>query len=169
MIVIFFIAIFVAVRNYCTMTNQTKLNSNINLRVFASFLVAIAGVGLLSDKIFTFELENNFGYNNTPALIWSVVQIVSPVIIIFATFFKPFRISYLVPVYLYFVQLYFVFSSESNDNSLIYFYAIGCVISFLILVFVINRIFRKNNELKNAKISLLEALLDLHIAIYDKK
>lgn len=151
------------------MEKPVKLESNINLRIFASLLVAVAGVLLLSDKIFTFQLENNYGYNNTPAFIWSVVQIASPVIIIFATFFNPYKISYLIPVYLYFVQLYFVFSSENDDTNLIYVYSIGCVICFLFFVFAINKIFRKNNQLKNSKITLLEGLLDLHIAIYDKK
>jgi hypothetical protein len=139
-------------------------------RLFSSLLVATAGVMLICDKLFYFHFENNFGYNNSQTLAWTFAQMFVPIIIILCGFLNPYKIAYLVPVYIYSIQIYFIFSSDTNDKSLMHLYAIGSVICFLITVFVFNIIFKKEENLRE-RVTLLESVLDLsyNIISHDKK
>jgi hypothetical protein len=139
-------------------------------RFFSSLLVAFAGIMLICDKLFSFHFENNFGYNNSQTLAWTCAQMFVPIIIILCVFLNPYKVAYLVPVYIYSIQVYFIFSTSTNDQNLMHLYAIGSVICFLITVFVFNLIFKKEEDLRE-KVTLLESVLDLsyNIMSHDKK
>jgi hypothetical protein len=133
-------------------------------RLFSSLLVATAGVMLICDKLFSFHFANNFGYNNSQTLAWTFAQMVIPIIIILFGFLNPYKIAYLVPVYIYSIQIYFIFSSSTNDSTLMHLYATGSVVCFSIMVLAFNNIFKKEEDLRG-KISLLESVLDLSYTI----
>ena len=137
-------------------------------RILASLLVIIAGLITISDKLFHFHFENNFGYYDSQTLAWTFSQMFAPILLMFAFSLNPYKVSFTVPVYLYAVQIYFIFSSHINDKSLFNFYAIGTVFFFLVCVYVFNLIF-KDEKSKDDRINALEALLDLHINLYAKK
>jgi hypothetical protein len=139
-------------------------------RLFSSFLVIFSGVMLICDKLFSFHFENNFGYNNSQTLAWTCAQMFVPIIIILCVFLNPYKIAYLVPVYIYSIQIYFIFSMSTNDQALMHLYAAGSVACFLITVFVFNLIFKKEENLLQ-KVSLLESVLDLsyNIINHEKK
>ena len=137
-------------------------------RIVASIFVILSGLILISDKLHNFHFSNNFGYYDSQTLVWTFSQMIAPVFLIIAFCLNPYKISFTVPIYIYAVQIYFIFSSNLNDKSLVHLYATGSVILFLVCVFALNAIFKEEKN-KDAKISALEALLDLHIAIYAKK
>lgn len=139
-------------------------------RSVASILVALSGLLLLSDKVFSFKLEDNFHFQDTKTFIWVVSQSLSPLLLAFAANFKPYRLSYIIPAYLYFIQLYWVFNpSIQFDDALLHLYAIGFVIVFIFLVRLINiRIYKARFE-SPEEIGLLKNILDLFIKADAKK
>ncbi|MGG6230941.1 hypothetical protein [Tenacibaculum sp. SDUM215027] len=119
------------------------------LRIFGSLLVALSGFILFIDKVTKgFHLENNFGYDDTETFIWVISQTLSPLILITASVFKPYKTSYLIPIYIYAIQLYWVFESNALlDNGYLHIYATGFCLSFLLLSYVVFKI----NSLKNKR------------------
>ena len=110
-------------------------------RVCSSFLVILTAVGLFSHKFIWWEFENNFGFGDTATFVWMVSILLCPMIAIFlGLVFKPFKTSYLVYVYLYTVQLYWLFSNQSNvDDYLLHVYATGAVAITIFLGYVISK------------------------------
>lgn len=137
-------------------------------RIIASLLVIIAGMITISDKLFTFQFENNFGFYDSQTLAWTISQNIAPILLMLAFSLNPYRVSFTVPVYLYSVQFCFIFSDHVSDRSFFNEYAIGSVILFLFCVFCFNR-FLKTEKEKEERITALENLLDLHITLYAKK
>lgn len=134
------------------------------VRAIASILVALSGLILLSDKVFTFTLENNFGFKSTTAFIWILSQSISPLLLALAANFKPYKLAYTIPVYLYAIQLYWVFDpSIKSDEALLHIYALGCVVIFVLLVWLIRTKIYKAHQERSRRISLLERILDLYI------
>ncbi len=133
-------------------------------RSIASIIVTLSGLLLLSDKVFSFELENNFGFQDTKTLIWVLSQSLSPLLLVFAANFKPYKLSYTIPAYLYFIQIYWVFDPFMRfDDVLLHLYALGFVVIFIFLVRLINiRIYKAHLE-KSHNLSLLQNILDLYI------
>lgn len=110
-------------------------------RIFGSFLVILSVVILFADKVTNFELYNNFSFKNTNVFIWTLTQSLSPFLLIFAVFFKPYKTSFLVPIYFYAIQLYWVFDrSMQLDDYLLHVYAIGVVFFTVFLVYLIDNI-----------------------------
>ncbi|MFC7774069.1 hypothetical protein [Flavobacterium sp. GCM10027622] len=137
-------------------------------RIIASIIVILAGVLTITDKIYTFHFTNNYGFYDSQTLVWTFTQMIAPIILILGFTLNPFKISFTVPVYLYSVQIYFIFSSLTSDKGLVHLYAIGSVLLFIVCVIVFNFIFKEERS-KEEQITALEALLDLHIAIHAKK
>jgi hypothetical protein len=111
------------------------------VRIFGSMLIALSGLILFSDKVITFELDNNYGFNDTPTFIWIFSQSLSPFLILLGSLFKPFKISYFIPVYIYSIQIYWVFQPDIFfDNVFLQTYAIGSVLGFILLSYIIYRV-----------------------------
>lgn len=111
-------------------------------------MVALSGLILFSDKVLTFELQNNFGFKKTSTFIWVLSQSLSPILILVASLFKPYKTSYLIPVYIYSIQIYWVFKPSIRfDDVLLQTYAFGCSIGFLLLSYMLYRI----NKMKSKR------------------
>ena len=148
-------------------SEEKKLKSpvhNTAIRAFASLLIILSGIAPISDKVITFELANNFGFSDTSTFVWTTSQTLAPILMALGAFLKPYRISYLVPIYLFTVQFIWIFgTSYEFDDALLHFYAIGIVICFLILVITINSLFSIAFKRQDSKMSFLEKALDLSI------
>lgn len=138
------------------------------LRLLASFFVILSGLVLVLDKFFVFyniELSNNFGFTNSRNLIFFLSQGFSTILLIFASNLKPYRLFYVVPFYIVIIQYFWVFTSEADgDESFFNIYAIGSSILFIICLFFLDKILKRENKkkiLNKKKISILEAILDL--------
>lgn len=113
----------------------------IKTKIFGSFLVILSVVILFADKVTNFELYNNFGFKNTTVFIWTFTQFLCPFILSISVFFNPYKISFLVPIYFYAIQLYWVFDrSIQLDDYLLHVYAIGVVFFTVFLVYLIGNI-----------------------------
>lgn len=138
-------------------------------RAIASAVVALSGVILYTDKVATFQLENNYGFADTQTFIWVFSQTLSPILIILGANLRPYRIAYLIPIYLYSVQTYWIFRpGVFFDDIYLQAYSIGLTIGFTLLIVIINKLFRKAEETKNVKSSFIEEALDLSIQLHKR-
>lgn len=118
------------------------------IRIIGSFIVALSGLILFSDKVLTIQLENNYGFSKTSTFIWILSQSLSPFLLALSILFKPYKTAFVIPIYFYSIQLYWVFNPKIQlDNYLLQTYAIGVSIGFLLLGIMINKI----NKLKNKR------------------
>jgi hypothetical protein len=129
-------------------------------RIIASLLVVFAGSNLLIDKFIDFKFENNFGFYDSATLVWTISQSLCPILICFASAFKPLKISYTIPIYVYTIQLYWTFTTPKSDREYMYWYCSGTVFLFILAVFLYSKYLAIEKE-KDATISVLQAVLDL--------
>ncbi len=134
------------------------------IRTFASVLVALSGIILFADKVFPYELSNNFGFSDTQTFIWVFSQTLAPLLLIIGLVFRPYFISITIPVYIYFIQMYWVFSPGVRfDDALLQLYALGTVAGFVTLIAAINWYFHNATNQRQRTISQLEKALDLNL------
>jgi hypothetical protein len=139
------------------------------VRSFASLLIVLSGLAPLSDKIISVEIANLHGYPNSVAFIWALFQTLAPILMAFGALLNSYKIAYSVPIYLYSIQLYWVFdASLTLDDVLLHVYAAGFVFSFIFIVIIINNFFNKAFQEQNAKLTFLEKALDLSINLSRK-
>ncbi len=123
------------------------------IRFIGSVLVALSGLILFSDKVINIQLSNTYGFKNTSTFIWVLSQSLSPFLMAIAIVFKPYKTAYVIPVYFYAIQLYWVFNpSIQFDNALLQTYAIGVCMGFILLGYTItkiNRIKTRKEKLNN--------------------
>ncbi len=119
-------------------------NKTTKAKILGSLLVALSGIILFSDKIaniFSFELSNTHGFADSNTFLWVLSQTLSPILILLASLFTPYRTSYLVPVYIYTVQLIWTFNSNLRfDDYLLHLYAIGVCIGYTLLGYLLIKI-----------------------------
>src|SRR5690606_7882942 len=134
------------------------------IRTFASILVALSGLILFVDKIFPYELSNNYGFSDSQTFIWVFSQTLAPLLLVLGLVFRPYFISITIPVYIYFIQMYWVFSPGVRfDDALLQAYAIGTVAGFITLIAAINWYFHHATNQRQRTISQLEKALDLDL------
>jgi len=134
------------------------------IRTFASILVALSGLILFADKIFPYELSNNYGFSDSQTFIWVFSQTLAPLLLVLGLVFRPYFISITIPVYIYFIQMYWVFSPGVRfDDALLQAYAIGTVAGFITLIAAINWYFHHATNQRQRTISQLEKALDLDL------
>lgn len=135
-------------------------------RFFGTFLVVISALITYTDKL-GFELDYNFEYNSTTNFIYALTTTLSPIILAIGANFRPLRISFIFPIFIYSANLFWVLSDNKSDMGYSYHYAFAVVICFILLILFVDKFIKKEKYYKN-KVSLLEALLDLKIAIHEK-
>lgn len=135
-------------------------------RIIGTFLVILSGLITYSDKL-GFEFDYNFGYSSTDNFIFAITTTLSPIILAIGANFKPLRISFVFPIFIFSANLFWMVSDDDSDMGYSYHYAFAVVICFVLLILFVDKFIKKEKYYKN-KISLLEALLDLKIAIHDK-
>lgn len=136
----------------------------VTIRTFASILVALSGLILFADKVITFDLSNNYGFADTQTFVWVFMQTFSPLLLILGLVFRPYKVAIIIPLYIYFIQMYWVFSPGVRfDDALLQTYAIGAVIAFIALIAVINWYFHHATNSRQRTIGQLEQALDLDL------
>ncbi|WP_340065161.1 hypothetical protein [Ascidiimonas aurantiaca] len=121
---------------------ESNSRSGITSRIIGSIFITLSGLVLYLDKVFEyynieFLIPNKFhetGLNFT-GFLWILAQTISPLLIILGSILRPYYFSYLIPVYCYILQLYFIlFDYQIVDNHYITFYSLGTFI-LIVLVF----------------------------------
>ena len=144
-------------------------SSSLNERTsfIASLIIVLSGLVLYADKammgvdIGAF-IPNKFVENGVdPAtFVWIVGQTVSPMLIIAGSILKPHFYAYIVPIYCYILQFYFILIDYSLvDNGYSYWYSLGIAAVLLLIM----QLARKSSErstrvmIEQAKAKLLKA------------
>lgn len=144
------------------------------IRFIGSVLVALSGLILFSDKVINIQLSNTYGFPDSATFIWVLSQSLSPFLMAIAIVFKPYKTAYVIPVYFYAIQLYWVFNpSIQFDNTLLQTYAIGVCMGFILLAYIITKInqIKSKRELENQqfKTEAQEVIKILQQDILNKK
>ena len=139
-------------------------------RLIASFLVLVSGMILLSDifvDYYGIEIANRYGFTTTSNFVYWISMMISQLLLIIATQFKPYRISYLAPIYLISLSIYWImFSGEFDNKSYFNIYVFGFSLLLLAILSLISMLVNKEKieaENKNAKLKLLENIFDLTV------
>ncbi|KIX19689.1 hypothetical protein SY27_17930 [Flavobacterium sp. 316] len=135
-------------------------------RIIGTFLVVLSALITYTDKL-GFELDYNFGYSSTENFIFALTTTLSPIILAIGANFRPLRISFVFPIFIFSANLFWMVSDNDSDMGYSYHYAFAVVICFILLILFVDKFIKKEKYYKN-KVSLLEALLDLKIAIHEK-
>lgn len=118
-----------------------RLGFRLNLKILGSILVILSGFILFTDKVTDITLDNNYGFKSTKTFIWVLSQSLGPLIMAFATLLKPYRSSYVIPVYIYFIQVYWVFRPDIQfDDILLQVYALGTCMLFIFLLYLFHKL-----------------------------
>ncbi|OWP83208.1 hypothetical protein BWK59_11715 [Flavobacterium davisii] len=134
------------------------------LRFLATFILFLAGLINYSDKfIYFFEIQTTdiFGFKSSADFAYALSVTISPILISFASFFKPFKIGYLFPIYVYSCDLIFwLFGANKTDYGNSYWYGFFFV---LLLVSIILIFKNKIKEIESSKLKnkAIEELLEL--------
>lgn len=114
---------------------------------FGTLLIILSGLILYSDKVLA-SINIQFGIPakfkdaglDFQTYIWLLSQTISPLLIILGSILRPYFLSYIIPIYCYCLQLYFIFFDyKIIDDSYLNEYAIGTSV----LLFLIFYMFRK--------------------------
>lgn len=134
--------------------------------LLGAFFCVLSVAILFTDKVTTFGITESYGYANPETFIWMINQSLGPILFGIGAMLRPVRVFYFVPIYIYFIQVYWAFDSSLKvDDPVLHLYAIGFSIGvflfFCFSLFVIKQLTRTNQILiKNIKKSVR------HIAVY---
>ncbi len=121
----------------------SEIEVSFKTRIIGTIFIVFSGLLLYLDKILGYlgiESEYTFGYSNFSNFVWVFTQSVAPVLMILGMYMKPYKLSYVVAVYCYCVQLFWVFSPQYSNDFLISAYAaIGLVMIFILLIVFIKK------------------------------
>lgn len=137
---------------------------------FGAFLIALSGLVLYLDKLFkmfNIELVNLHNYNNTSAYIWSLMQTISPLLIIVGFLFwidekqlRFYLLVILVPLFCYFLQFFYVQSSMSAEDPITWLYIVGSSSLLLVIIYWIKKKLLFLDKALNLKMEMLEKYVE---------
>ncbi len=115
---------------------------NDRMAVTASFIIALSGLLLYADKALAFWdiqiwMPTKFAEKGvSPEIfIWLVAQTLSPILIIIGSVLRPYFYAYLIPIYCYVLQFYFVLIDYSLvDDGYSYMYSLGISILLVLMM-----------------------------------
>ena len=129
---------------------ETNNNSSdsffiVSTKLLGSFLIILSGIILYLDKImlffnYKFIIPEKFivAGMNFQTFIWLISQTISPILLIIGAQIKSYHISYIVPLYCYTLQLFFIFKDyKIIDDTYLYIYAIGSTFLVIIVIKII--------------------------------
>lgn len=129
---------------------ETNNNSSdsffiVSTKLLGSFLIILSGIILYLDKImlffnYKFIIPEKFivAGMNFQTFIWLISQTISPILLIIGAQIKSYHISYIVPLYCYALQLFFIFKDyKIIDDTYLYIYAIGSTFLVIIVIKII--------------------------------
>ena len=137
-----------------------KVQTNIHTRIVGSFIICFSALLLCADKLvqyLPFEIKEIHGFSSLEDYVWVLMQSVAPLVIIVGTLFKPFKITYLVPTYVYCLQLSWSLSENTNDHYLANAYAMGifCTLMFSVL-YILNKIDKRYKKIRSEELEFIE-------------
>ncbi|MEM9884398.1 MAG: hypothetical protein AAF849_00785 [Bacteroidota bacterium] len=115
---------------------------NERLAIIGSLIIALSGLLLYADKALAFwEIEiwmpTKFAEKGvSPEIfIWLVAQTLSPLLIIIGSILRPYFYAYLIPIYCYVLQFYFVLIDYSLvDDGYSHMYSLGISILLVLMM-----------------------------------
>ena len=123
---------------------------------------------LLSDAVvshYDIQIKNTYGFNSASNYVFFASQWIAFYLVIIASQFRPYRISYIVPIYIVSLSFYWLyFTNEFDNKSYFSIYVFGFSLLLLIVISVIallNKEEEKVNNEKKTKLELLENIFDL--------
>ena len=123
---------------------KQKLSSEENFRIFGSLIIALSGFLLFLDKILSnlgIDKDYNYGFYDYYTFVWTLMQSIVPILIIFGAYFRPYLMSFLIPIYAYAIQIIWIFQPNiQTDNGYLHVYAIGTCSFFILLIYLIEKI-----------------------------
>ena len=130
-------------------------------RIIGSILIISSGALLYLDKILMLlkiDSSITYGFSSFYNFIWVLMQSVAPIfIIIIGAYLKPYKSSYLVPIYCYAVQIIWIFNSEYADDFLLTAkYSFGLVILILTLIVILKKMIKLFHIKKNEDEEFIE-------------
>ncbi|ANO49087.1 hypothetical protein B0A78_06785 [Flavobacterium columnare NBRC 100251 = ATCC 23463] len=121
--------------------------------------------------VYNINFNNNHGYNNSADLVWATSIIIAPLLLIIGANMRPYKISYIFPVYTYTTYLFWVFREDKTDYGWPKFYAVFVTLLFIVFMIGMSKIKKKEKiekeEIKK-KIMFLEKMLDLSYIVINK-
>ena len=145
--------------------NNNPLNERVS--VIASFIVALSGLVLYADKALigvdmtVFMPDKFLEKGSDPSFfIWLIGVTVSPMLIIIGSILKPYFYAYIIPIYCYVLQFYFILIDYSLvDNGYSYTYSLGITVILILIMHFARTASQKGTELmiKQARKKILKA------------
>lgn len=142
------------------------VNDNSKLRLLASIVVALSGFVLYADKAYflfglSFELPEQYTRFNrdVETVIWMLAQTISPLLIIIGSIIRPYIYVYLIPIFCYMLQIFFLFIDENaRDYSYIGLYTLGSSLLVFAAVVGVKSLFdyQIRKEIKKMRKELLD-------------
>lgn len=128
-------------------------------RIVGSLILCFSGILLYADKVARFipPLENLIFEDYTlEDYVWVLMQSIAPLFIIIGAQLKPYRVAYLVPVYVYCLQLSWSLTDNRNDHYLANAYAIGICILVLIVFYILITVNNKYARIRSEEMEFIE-------------
>ena len=131
---------------------------------FGTLFIALSGCILYLDKAFDYigyEQTINSDYYSFSALVWTMCQSISPILLVIGANLKPLRVSYVIPLYCYSLQIFYIFFDlRIAEKHYTPYYAFGTSILIGILIILLKLLFNYLRSLKNTEIDLLESIIE---------
>ncbi|MFV0237110.1 MAG: hypothetical protein ACK5HU_01060 [Flavobacteriales bacterium] len=143
-------------------TNETSL---ISLKT-GTFIIILSGVILYLDKIillFIQDVESLMGYPNLSSFIWVLTQTLSPLILILGVYIKAYKWAYLVPIYCYCLQLFYILNSSWEGDDFLVYPLVGVLSSVIFLIF--SKISTQVRKIKGKQ----EQIIEMYEILIEKK
>lgn len=110
-----------------------------------TFLVILSGVIIYTDKIivffdWNFNMPSRYDEYDFETFIWSVSVTVSPLLLVLAAHIKTFKMAYIVPLYSYTLQFWFiVFDLNIVDKEYTWWYALATSLLIVVVFYLYKR------------------------------
>lgn len=131
--------------------------------IFGTLCIVLSGFLLYLDKIFSYldiTVDNLHGWSDQENYIWSLCQTLSPILIIIGSKFRAYTVSYLIPIFCYVLQFYFVLdSSMTVDKPMTWVYVAGTSALLVFVVWTIQQLLNTIRDRRNIKIDLMEEII----------
>lgn len=130
-------------------TNQRLRDQETAIKSFlGTFIVLMSGLILYADKIvnyYNIQVDYEFKYyGDLDVFLWTVAGTVSPLMLVFASWFKPKKWAYSSPLSAYSIQLMYVMRDEHLlQRDYFWLYTIAFVAFFLAMIVLGNKAVKK--------------------------
>ena len=121
-------------------------------RIIGSILVFLSGIILYLDQIFNLlniSSSATFGFTSFSNFLWAFTQSVAPILLIISSYFKSYKVVYVVPIYCYSLQLLWTFGGAHSDRPYTYFFALGFSFTLLLFIFFAKKLYLFNRKKKD--------------------